>query len=457
MTSIFRDIETRNFAIFWLLCRLRFKFYSEKQIRRYQERKIRSLLSHSIRKSPFFEGYYKGHDLNKFSSLPVVNKKIMMDNLTGYNTVGLTKEQILDFCLEVEKSRDFSKRLKGFDIGMSSGTSGNKGVEIVSRREERYMKAALFARFDFPKGEKFNLAFILRVSAPAFSLNKFGHTLTYISQLGTVEEICRQLEKVNPNVISAPPSMLKILAREKEHGRLTVQPKRIISYAEILYPDVKSYLHRIFQCPVHEIYKCTEGPIAITCRHGSLHINEDLVLIETLNEDGTETLPGNPCRKLIITDLHKTSQPIIRYELNDIITISPGRCPCGSSFRVIEKIEGRSDDLFWARNAETQSWQFIFPDYISRAIISSSEKIDEYQAIQNSPDDILVRIKLKDRSMQEHFEEEVLINNIGEVFREYHCNPPRVKILFEEPEINRNSNKLIRMRRNFMLNNEYDR
>jgi len=452
MTSIFRDIETRNLAIFWLLCKLRFKFFSEKQIRRYQERKIRSLLSYSIRKSPFFARYYKGLDLKKFSSLPVVNKKIMMDNLTDYNTAGLTKDQIIDFCLEVEKSRDFSKRLNGLDIGMSSGTSGNKGVEIVSRREESYMKAALFARFDFPKGEKFNLAFILRVSAPAFSLNKFGHKLTYISQLGSVEEICRQLEEVHPNVISAPPSMLKILAREKEHGRLSVQPKRIISYAEILYPDVKSYLLTILKCPVHEIYKCTEGPIAITCRHGSLHINEDLVFVETLNDDGTETIPGNPCRKLIITDLHKTSQPIIRYALNDIVTISPGRCPCGSSFRVIEKIEGRSDDLFWARNTDTQNWQFIFPDYISRAIISSSEKIDEYQAIQNSPEEILVRLQLKDKSLQKDFEKEVLITNIGDVFRKYHCNPPAVKILYEEPEINKNSNKLIRMRRNFTLN-----
>jgi putative adenylate-forming enzyme len=452
MTTIFRDIETRNFALFWLFCKLRFKFSSEKQIRKYQERKIRSLLSFSITKSPFFRRYYKGLDLKKFSSLPLVNKKIMMDNLTDYNTAGLTKEQIINFCLEVEKNRDFSKRLNVLDIGMSSGTSGNKGVEIVSRREESYMKAALFARFDFPKGEKFNLAFILRVSAPAFSLNKFGHKLTYISQLGSVEEICRQLDNVNPNVISAPPSMLKILAKEKEHNRLSVQPKRIISYAEILYPDVKSYLLKIFQCPVHEIYKCTEGPIAITCRHGSLHINEDLVFVETVNDDGTETIPGNPCRKLIITDLHKTSQPIIRYALNDIITISPGRCPCGSSFRVIEKIEGRSDDLFWARNTETQNWQFIFPDYISRAIISSSEKIDEYQAIQNSPDDILVRLQLKDKSMQNDFEEDVLITNIGNVFREYHCNPPVVKILYEEPEINKNSNKLIRMQRNFALN-----
>ena len=124
--------------------------------------------------SEFFKKHYRGYDLNDFFSLPTVNKKIMMDNLGDYNTLGFTKDEILNFCLEIEKSRDFSKRWKGLNIGMSSGTSGNKGVEIVSRDEEKYMKTALFARFDFPKNEKVNLAFILRVSAPAFNLNNLG-------------------------------------------------------------------------------------------------------------------------------------------------------------------------------------------------------------------------------------------------------------------------------------------
>jgi putative adenylate-forming enzyme len=316
---------------------------------------------------------------------------------------------------------------------MSSGTSGNKGVEIVTPREENYMKAALFARFDFPKNEKINLAFILRVSAPAFNLDKFGHRLTYISQLNSIDEIDKQLEEIDPNVISAPPSMLKLIAAEAENGRLSVNPKRLISYSEILYPDVKDYLIKVFKCPVHQIYKCTEGPIAISCKHGQLHINEDLVLVETLNNDGTITSPGQPCQKLIVTDLHKKSQPIIRYALNDIITISPGMCKCGSCFRVIENIQGRADDLFWAKNIITNEWQYIFPDYISRAIISASEDINEYQAIQSTPDDVLVRIQLRNGADQDKFDIKEVIENINIVFREYNCRLPKISIVFEKP------------------------
>ena len=243
--------------------------------------------------------------------------------------------------------------------------------------------------------------------------------------------------------------MLKLIAKEIESKRISIKLQRIISYAEILYPDVKEYLKKIFCCTIHEIYKCTEGPIAITCKHGNLHINEDLIYVETLNLDGTQTSTGKPCQKLIVTDLHKRAQPIIRYELNDIITISPKKCPCGSNFRIIEKIQGRSDDIFWAKNIKTKKWQFIIPDYISRAIISSSENIDEYQVIQKSPEEILIRIQLKSNKTEKEFEKEVLISNIINLYQEYGCNKPKIDIKFEKPEINKNSNKLIRIRRDF--------
>lgn len=455
LSSIFNwlhSLETRSFLLFFLLCRYRFRHLNETEIRRYQAKGLRAQARYAARHSRFFRNHYSSVDLKNATNLPTVNKKIMMDNLTEYNTVGLTRKEIIDFCLEVEKSRDFTRRLKGLNVGMSSGTSGNKGVEILTRREEIYMKAALFARFHFPGKEKLNLAFILRVSSPAFNLNILGHRMTYISQLDSTEKVNDQLQQLQPNVISAPPSMLKIIAGEVEAGRLSISPKRIVSYAEILYPDVKKFLSDVFHCPVYEIYKCTEAPMAITCKHGSLHINEDLVLVETLNSDGSETTPGQPCHRLIVTDLHKTSQPIIRYELNDIITISPEKCRCGSNFRVIQSIQGRADDLFWARTTDDSRWQYIFPDYISRAIISSSEDIDEYQVTQDSPAHVLIKIKLKMDSNPAEFDKNVVAESVKDVFLKYNCNLPEVAVEFGDPESGINSGKLIRIRRRFEIN-----
>jgi phenylacetate-coenzyme A ligase PaaK-like adenylate-forming protein len=126
-------------------------------------------------------------------------------------------------------------------------------------------------------------------------------------------------------------------------------------------------------------------------------------------------------------------------------------CKCGSCFRVIENIQGRADDLFWAKNIITNEWQYIFPDYISRAIISASEDINEYQAIQSTPDDVLVRIQLRNGADQDKFDIKEVIENINIVFREYNCRLPKISIVFEKPEFNRNSNKLIRIHRDFNI------
>jgi putative adenylate-forming enzyme len=304
------DIETLLFPSFYLGCKVRFRTMRPEDIARYQLKKARNVVRYAVRYSRFFGEHYRGHDLCDVWSLPTVDKATMMAHLTDYNTLGLTRDEILDFCLHVERTRDFSLRLQGVNVGMSSGTSGNKSVEITTRREENYMRAALFARFPFPK-TKINLAFILRVSSPAFQINRFGHRLTYISQMNTLEAIRERLQRLDPNVISAPPSMLRILAREVERSRLSISPLQVISYAEVLYPEDKAYIGQVFGCPVYEIYKATEGAIAISCHHGSLHINEDLVAVQVFNADGTPTPPGTPSYRMVVTDylsrLHSAS------------------------------------------------------------------------------------------------------------------------------------------------------
>ncbi len=447
------DWEAFSFAGFYLGCKRRFAHSTPDEIAEYQRKKAQNIVRYAARYAPFFADLYRGHNLSDVWSLPTVNKRTMMAHLGEYNTIGLTRREVLDFCLHVERTRDFSLRLRGVNVGMSSGTSGNKSVEIVTRREERYLRAAFFARFPF--GDAFpigkaavNWAFILRVSAPAFSLNVFGNRMTYIGLLDALDGIVARLERLQPTIISAPPSMLRLLAREKENGRLAVSPRCLVSYAEVLEPETRAYLRAAFGCPVREIYKATEGAIAISCAQGRLHINEDLVAVELLGEDGTAVAAGQPSRRVLITDLHKTSQPIIRYELNDLITVSPEACPCGSHFRVIERIGGRADDLFWGiRSAEGGAeggWQFIFPDYIRRAIIAASDEVDEYQVIQRAPDSLLVRLSAPDGADATRIAQAVS-SALRRVFERYGCHPPAVEIVFEPPVANPNSNKLIRI------------
>lgn len=90
--------------------------------------------------------------------------------------------------------------------------------------------------------------------------------------------------------------------------------KKIISVAEVLEDIDREFISTIFQQTVHQIYQCTEGFLATTCKHGTLHINEDLVHIEKeyLDQERGIFVP-------IITDFMRKTQPIIRYRLNDIL------------------------------------------------------------------------------------------------------------------------------------------
>lgn len=449
-----QDWETFFPALFWIRCKNRFAHLTPDGIHDYQTRKARNIARYAACHAPFFREFYASDRLEDVWSLPTVDKQAMMDHLAAYNTLGLSREEILDFGAHVERTRDFSTRLRGINIGMSSGTSGNKGVEITTRREENYVRAAFFARYPWP-GIRVNVAFILRVSSPAFHLNLLGRfqprwlpRLTYISQLNTMASIRAQLELLEPNVLAAPPSMLRLLADEVEAGRLSLALKQVISYAEVLYPEDRTYLRQVFRCPVYEIYKATEGSIAISCREGSLHINEDLVAVELYNRDGTPTPPGQPSYRMLVTDLHKTSQPIVRYALNDVITIRPGRCACGSAFRVIEQIQGRRDDLFWGARVADGAMQFIFADYIRRAIIFASDHIREYQAVQTAPDAVLVRLELQDPAVGEQTAASVRAAIAG-VFAAYGCHPPRIEVVYGPPEPSPHSGKLIRIHRAF--------
>jgi putative adenylate-forming enzyme len=139
--------------------------------------------------------------------------------------------------------------------------------------------------------------------------------------------------------------MLIRLAEARDEGRISSRPMRIFSIAETLDPLDERRISRSFGMKVHQIYQCTEGFLAASCQEGTLHLNEDCVRIEPewLNSDRTKFIP-------IITDFTRTSQPVIRYRLNDILTLRSSPCPCGSVMTAIESIEGRSDDVLEFKN-----------------------------------------------------------------------------------------------------------
>ena len=76
-----------------------------------------------------------------------------------------------------------------------------------------------------------------------------------------------------------------------------------------------------------------------------LHLFEDQVLLEVVDDEYRPVPAGEPGSRLLITNLFNRTQPLIRYELNDLLTVSPDPCPCGRPFPLLKSVEGRSDDV----------------------------------------------------------------------------------------------------------------
>ena len=201
--------------------------------------------------------------------------------------------------------------------------------------------------------------------------------------LKTPEENLRKLDSFKPTILVAPPSMLKVIARNLD--KISVNPKKIISVAEVLEDLDRKFLEKAFGRTIHQIYQATEGFLACSCRYGSLHVNEDILVMQKEYLDEHRFVP-------VITDFSRTSQPVIRYRLNDILTESTERCPCGSAHLVLKKIEGRCDDIFYLQSANDESMVAIFPDFLSRAVIFASDVIEEYRVIQTSRSEIQVYV-----------------------------------------------------------------
>ena len=345
------------------------KWTSRDKLLEYQNKQVEKHLKFLKKNSP----YFKTHEITENFTM---NKAFMMENFDELNTLGVKKDEAMDIALNSEKTRNFNQKYKNISVGLSSGTSGHRGMFITTPEEQGTWAGTILAKM-LPKNNIFGhkIAFFLRADNDLYkTINSFLISLEYFDTFKDIDEHIERLNKYKPSMIVAPPSLLLILAKKIEGGELRVSPKRVISVAEILEKPDEEYIKKQFKLNiVHQIYQATEGFLACTCEYGHLHLNEDLIKFEKIYIDKKRFYP-------IITDFRRTSQPFVNYYLNDILVEATEPCECGSILQKIEKIEGRSDDIFKFINKFGKEI-VVFPDFIRRTILFV-ENIREYQVFQ---------------------------------------------------------------------------
>ena len=130
---------------------------------------------------------------------------------------------------------------------------------------------------------------------------------------------------------------------------------------------------------VYDIYGLSEvmGPgVACECeqQHG-LHVCEDQFIIEILDPKTLQPVPDGEWGEVVFTTLCKECSPLVRYRTRDISRILVGECECGRTFRRMDRIAGRTDDMMILRGVN------VFPSQIEEEIVSIPEIAPQYQLI----------------------------------------------------------------------------
>jgi putative adenylate-forming enzyme len=423
----------------WL--RWRFYAWSADRLFAYQERRIRTLIGSLAERSPYYRDRIAPD--TPLDEVPTMDKATMMAQFDAINTAGLRRDELVAFRIRQEHEGARGLYRGGYAVGLSSGTSGNKVLTVLSPRERDRYAALLWARSGLRwRRRPPRVLFALRTRNEAFqAVRRFGVTLVHVDYLQSPETLVRLVNEHRLNVLAGPPSILTLLAerRERIRGRIDA----LISYAEELDDAGKRRLEEAFDAPVAEIYQGAEGMIASTCRAGRLHLNEDAVRVEL---DPAGDVLGD-AGAVVVTDLHRTTQPFVRYRLGDLLELGGRDCPCGSSFRIVERIHGRSDGTF-VLAAAGGGRVLLMPDYVRRSINRASQDVEEYQAIQHATDDVEIRLRLAPGSDRAAIEAAIAANLAmwceragGEV--------PAVRFPDRRPERNPRSGKLIRVVRTF--------
>lgn len=368
-------------SMVWHFCRARWllHFTDRARLERWQTRQLARFVKRVLPRAPRYAPF-AGRALN---SIPYTDKASMMADFAGCNTRGVALEEALEVAMRAEASRDFAPRLGDLTVGLSSGSSGRRGVFLVSDPERmrwagvvlaRALPRALLTSLLAPWTAPLRIAFFLRANSNLYTaLGGARVRFDFYDLVAGMERALPRLARSGADVLVAPATVLRALAGEVLAGRLELHPRHVVSVAEVLEDSDVQAVKRAFGAAPHSLYQATEGFLAYSCEYGTLHLNECYVHFDEEWLDAARTR-FHP----VITDFSRETQLIVRYRLDDVLRLASAPCPCGRAERALAAIEGRADEVLWLPSARTGASVAVFPDTVRRAMMLASTSVREY-------------------------------------------------------------------------------
>jgi phenylacetate-CoA ligase len=370
--------------------------WPRERIERLQRERLEQLARHAAQRSPFWRRRVPAGRF-ELSDLPPTSKTDLMESFDELVTdPRLRLDDLLAHLDRIERDELY---LDEYRVMTSSGSSGRKAVFVYDRAGWRCLLTMFLRRSDWtgakPQLPRLRLA-MLGGAAPthmsrrgAESLDVGVHRMLGLSVTEPIPDLVAQLNDFRPDHLNGYPSIMAQLAEEKLAGRLTIEPEAVFTNSEPLSPSIRTRIEEAFRVRPFNFYATTEGLYGHDCPEGSMHLFDDMCIVENVDEDNRPVPPGETGARLLVTNLFNRVQPLIRFEVSDLVALEPEPCPCGRTLARVRSLEGRAEEVLDVGGVTVHPMQF--------ALVTADPDVREFQVVQEG-DALRLRVALRNGS-----------------------------------------------------------
>jgi phenylacetate-coenzyme A ligase PaaK-like adenylate-forming protein len=320
----------------------------------FQRRRLREVVRHATANSPYYRraiGDAGSGDIG-LDQLPILTKATLMAEFDRI----VTDRRLTRADAEQHVAGDRAGELLfgEYRVFASGGTTGERAV-VVYDQAAWDVAVACVPRFMNIQGIAAG-ARVLGIGSPSplhltnrvfaeFCAGRADAPRLAVTM--PVRDITEALNAYQPKALITYPSFIRRLAEEQRAGRLRIAPRQFGSAAETLTQDVRELAWETWGAAVLDVYGATEANlIGVECPWtAGLHVLEDLVVLEVVDEHNHPVPHGVVGHKLLITTLFNRTLPLIRYEFSDLATVAEGPCRCGRPHLRLASLQGRREDV----------------------------------------------------------------------------------------------------------------
>jgi phenylacetate-coenzyme A ligase PaaK-like adenylate-forming protein len=323
--------------------------WPEERMRAHQERAFAALLQHATARSPLYRERLRG--VTALADAPPLDKATLMANLEDALTVPALRRRDLRAQVGTPGLLDGEYRVMA-----SSGSTGTPSLYVYDRADWTGILAQ-FLRYTALAGIAPRLPRLRIAAIGAPSLASMTQRVAESSAVGVhrvlrlavsdpLPRLAEQLDAFRPDVIAGYPSVVAALAREQLAGRLRIAPRIVTTSSELRTPDMTERIRRAFGVDPFDLYGTSEGLWGAECEHhAGPHLFEDWCIVENVDAQGRPVPDGDPGARLLVTNLHNRTLPLIRFEVSDVVVLDRAPCACGRTLPRLRDVHGRLDDV----------------------------------------------------------------------------------------------------------------